>query len=90
MLAAADATRRAVRAGIGRVSGIVRAIAGGRPLAGAQVSFVDGPSTRANARGEWTLSDAPSGTRTLEVRALGYYPERRVVDVVDGAPSVAV
>jgi hypothetical protein len=51
---------------------------------------VDGPRTRTNERGEWTLVDAPPGTRTLEVRALGYYPERRAVDVVAGVPAVRV
>lgn len=88
-IAASDSAHRATRTGTGRVSGVVRA-AGGRPLAGAQVSIADGPSTRANERGEFTLGDAPLGTRTIEVRALGYYPEHRIVDVVEGAPPVAV
>ncbi|MEQ1693104.1 MAG: Plug domain-containing protein, partial [Gemmatimonas sp.] len=30
------------------------------------------------------------GTRTLEVRAVGYYPERRAIDVVDGTAPVNV
>ena len=62
----------------------------GRPLAGAQVGIVGGPQVRANARGEWTLTDAPSGTRTLETRALGYYAQRQIVDVVEGAADVHV
>jgi len=84
-----QALRRA-RTGDGRVSGTVVTSADGTPLAGALVSINDGPETRANERGEWTLSDAPLGTRMLEVRALGYYPERRRVDVIPGAPSVHV
>ncbi len=96
---AADTTRRAdslappsrrVHLGDGRLSGTVLAAEGGRPLSGAQVGIVDGPRTRANERGEWTLVDAPGGTRMLEVRAVGYYPERRSVDVVAGAAPVSV
>ncbi len=95
-VAAGDTTRRAdslapprrVRVGDGRLSGTVVAAAGGRPLAAAQVGIVDGPRTRANERGEWTLAGAPAGTRMLEVRAVGYYPERRSVNVVTDAPPV--
>ncbi|HET6703085.1 MAG TPA: TonB-dependent receptor [Gemmatimonadaceae bacterium] len=71
----------------GRLSGVVTAV-GGTPLAEAQVAISDGRETRANERGEWTLADVPLGTRMLEVRAVGYYPERRVVDVVVGAPPI--
>jgi hypothetical protein len=95
----ADTTKRAdsltlpprrVRMGDGRVSGTVVGAAGGQPLAGAQASIVDGPQTRANERGEFTLTDAPLGTRMLEVRAVGYYPVRRRVDIVTGAVPVHV
>lgn len=48
----------------------------------------DGPETSANERGEWTLTNAPFGTRTLEVRAVGYFPARSAVDVVAGAGSI--
>jgi hypothetical protein len=78
------------RAGSGRVSGVVRTAVEGRPLPGAQVSMIDGPETRANERGEWTLADAPGGTRMLEVRAIGYYPRRLPADVVEDAPPVRV
>lgn len=81
---------RRIHLGNGVVSGTVVAVEGGKPLPNAQVSITDGPQTRANERGEWTISDAPVGTRMLEVRALGYYPERRRVDVVSGAPPVRV
>lgn len=84
------APSRQVHMGDGRLSGTVVAVSDGRPLAGAQVSILDGPQTRANERGEWTLVDAPTGTRMLEVRALGYYPTRLRVDVVAGAPPVRV
>jgi hypothetical protein len=86
---------RAVRArrvllGDGRLGGTVLAAAAGTPLAGAVVRLVNGPETRTDARGEWTLADLPAGTRMLEVRAVGFYPERRAVDVVGGAPPVRV
>ena len=64
--------------------------AAGKPLPGAQVSITNGPETRTNERGEWTIADAPVGTRMLEARALGYYPDRRRVDVIAGAPLVHV
>jgi hypothetical protein len=59
-------------------------------LEGAQVGIYSGPQTRANERGEWTLADAPAGTRMLEVRAVGYYPVRHRVDVVAGAAPIRV
>lgn len=68
-----------------RLSGTVTATAGGRPLSGAFVAIAGGPSAQANAQGEWAIPDAPLGTRTLEVRAIGYYPVRRAIDVVNGA-----
>ena len=84
----ARASRRTHR-GNGRLSGTVFT-SGGKPLPGAAVSIVDGPDTRSNERGEWALVDAPPGTRMLEVRALGFYPDRRRVDVIAGAPLVHV
>jgi hypothetical protein len=80
----------AIAHGDGRLSGTVVALVGGAPLAGAQVGIANGPQTRANERGEWTLVNAPTGTRTLEVRAVGHYPERRSVDVIAGAPPLRV
>ncbi|WP_309672882.1 carboxypeptidase-like regulatory domain-containing protein [Gemmatimonas sp.] len=87
--AGADSTRR-VHVGEGRLSGIVGTTTDGRLLSGAQISIVDGPQTRSNARGEWALTDAPPGTRMLEVRAVGYYPERRAVDIVDSIAPLRV
>lgn len=81
---------RARHIGEGRLTGSVVTVADGSPLAGAMVSITDGPETRANERGEWTLQNAPVGTRMLEVRALGYYPDRRRVDIVTGGAPVRV
>lgn len=86
----APISARRVRIGDGLLSGTVVAASAGKPLAGAIVSIADGPQTLANARGEWTLAQAPVGTRILEVRALGYYPERRPVNVVVGAAPIRV
>jgi hypothetical protein len=73
-----------------RLSGIVFSASDGRPLAGAHLSIANGPRTQTNERGEWTLSGAPEGTRTLEVRALGYYPMRIPVHVIAGVPPMPV
>ncbi len=86
---AADSARK-IHVGDGRLSGVVRTSTDDRPLGGAQIGIVGGPNTRSNARGEWTLTDAPSGTRMLEVRAVGYYPERRAVDIVDSIAPMRV
>ena len=79
-----------VRTGSGHLSGIVVASSDETPLVGALVSINDGPETHTNAAGEWTIVDAPVGTRMIEVRALGYAPARRRVDIIDGAPKVRV
>ena len=76
--------------GDGRLSGSVVAAMGGQPLVGAGVSVAGGPQTRANERGDWTLVGVPTGTRMLEVRAIGYYPDRRAVHVVPAAAPVRV
>lgn len=81
---------RRIRRGAGRLRGTVVTADGNRPLPGALVRITDGPQTRANDRGEWTLVDAPTGTRVLEVRAIGYFPVQRPVDVVAGAAPVTV
>lgn len=80
---------RRLRRGDGHLTGTV-VTAQGQPLAGAIVNLLDGPRTRTNDRGQWTLVDAPLGTRVLEVRAISYYPDRRAVDVVAGAAPVRV
>jgi hypothetical protein len=82
--------RQQVHVGDGRVSGVVLTKEGTAPLAGAVVRLDNGPQARTNAQGEWSISNAPAGTRRLEIRAVGHYPERRTVDVIDGAPPVRV
>ena len=79
-----------VHLGTGTISGTVYASAGGRPLINAWVGITDGPEARTDDHGDWTISNAPVGTRMLEVRALGFYPDRRFVDIIDGAPRVRI
>ena len=79
-----------VHLGDARLTGTVVAIDGGKPLVGAVVGIKNGPQTRANDRGFWTLLNVPPGSRTLEVRALGHVPVRRSVDVIEGAPPIRV
>lgn len=81
---------RILRSGEGRISGTVMSADYKRPLAGAIVHLSDGPTARADERGMWTLANAPLGTRVLEVRSVGYYPDRRAVHVVGGMPPVQV
>lgn len=93
-LAAGDTAQRAATPRVAdpsanrRLSGVVLTRDGGLPIVGAEVKLVDGLQVRSNARGEWSMADVPVGTRMLEMRAVGYYPERRVVDVVEGIAPV--
>lgn len=70
--------------GTARVIGTVRDSAG-RPVRGARVN-VRGASaeTIAGADGAFTLGGLPAGTRTLEVRALGFVLQRVPVDLAAG------
>lgn len=81
---------RRIRTGDGRVSGTVVTIVGAKPLPGARVSIANGPQVLTNERGEFSLTNAPVGTRVLDVRAVGYYPEHRQVDVVASTAPVRV
>jgi carboxypeptidase family protein len=81
---------RLLHAGAGRLSGTVVNSVDGQPVAGARVGIANGPQARANERGEWTIADAPAGTRVLEVRGVGFYPVRIPVHVLDDAAPVRV
>ena len=88
--AASPSNTRRIHYGDGRVSGVVYAYTDGRPISDAIVNIVDGPETRTDADGKWSIGDAPAGTRMIEIHALGYYPDRRFVNVVRDAPPVRV
>ncbi len=79
---------RRIHVGNARISGTVVAAVDSKALGGAVVGIIDGPQVRANERGEWAITNAPSGTRTLEVRALGYYPVRKIINIVKTAPPI--
>lgn len=71
-----------------RLTGTVIAAVGNRPVPNAVVSFGPGLEARTNERGEWAVAEVQIGTRMLDVRALGFYPDRRAFDVVPGAAPV--
>ena len=73
-----------------RITGTVLAGVSGAPIAGAQVRIANGAEARTDERGAWSISAAASGTRSIEVRALGYYPDRATVDVWSEAAPVVV
>jgi hypothetical protein len=81
---------RVTRSGDGRTSGTVVSAETKRPLSGAIVRVSEGATTRTDGGGSFVLANAPLGTRTLEVRAVGHYPERRAVHVVEGMPPTRV
>jgi len=64
----------------------------GRPLASARVSLEGSDAVgTTNDRGEFALSGLPSGSQTLNARALGFLPERRTVHLLVGhAPNEVV
>jgi hypothetical protein len=74
----------------GRLAGTVLSAATGEPVGGAQVAVAGAGPIRANAQGEWAFGDLPLGTRIIEVRALGFYPERRGVHVTVAARPIRV
>lgn len=77
-----------MRTGTTRISGVVLRQGNGRPLENASVRILNGPATRTNAKGEFVIENAPAGTRQLDVRAVGFYPQRTALNVLDDAPSV--
>lgn len=83
-------TRQRVRSGDGRITGRIVSADSSRAVAGAIVAIRNGPETRANDRGEFTLTGSPVGTQMIDVRAVGYYPARRAVNVLAGAAPIRV
>lgn len=67
----------------GRVVG-----AAGRPVAGARVMvWGTGVEATSDENGQFALGSLPGGTHTLEVRAVGFTPVQRPVDIVQGTPG---
>ena len=78
------------RTGTGRISGMVLAAVGARPLKGARVGIRNGPSTSSDAQGAFTLTGVPTGTRMLQVRAVTYAPVDVPVDIVEGLAPLRI
>lgn len=75
--------------GRGRLRGVVRT-ANGQPLAGARlVMWGSDIQATSNAQGQFNMKELPSGTYTLESRAVGFLPVRVPVDIPEGAEGVA-
>jgi hypothetical protein len=74
----------------GRLSGTVLSATSGKPIGGAQVILGAAPPVRSNAQGEWAITNLPQGTRSIEIRAVGFYPERRGVNITAEGVSLQV
>lgn len=76
------ASRPAVAQGTGTIRGTIVDAATRRPLADVQVSIAGTRiGTVSSAAGEFTLPNAPAGSRTLNFRRLGFSPVSRTVEV---------
>jgi hypothetical protein len=76
--------------GEGEVRGTVQTV-DGRPLANALVGLRStGLETRTDNAGRFVLAATPTGTWTLDVRALGYAPQQQPVDLVPGDTAAQV
>lgn len=74
--------------GRGMVRGVVRR-PDGAALAGARLTVLgSGIEDTTTSLGAYGMQSLPSGTQTLEVRALGYLPARQPVDIMEGGETV--
>lgn len=74
-----------VRRGLGTLRGRVTG-PGGAPLPNVAVVVWGAESpARSDSAGYWQLRQLPTGTHTVEIRALGYQPERQIVDIGDAS-----
>jgi Carboxypeptidase regulatory-like domain/TonB-dependent Receptor Plug Domain len=82
--AARPATAATARRGKAVVRGFVRTL-DGRPIANAIVRVLgSGSQVRSAGDGAYTVTDAASGTQSLEARAIGYAPYRMPVTLRNG------
>jgi hypothetical protein len=81
-----DSRRPPLRSGNARYRIVVRSLSG-RPVPNARARTLGHGFVLTDARGSAVLDSLPGGSQTLEVFAVGYVPERRVVEVGgEGAP----
>lgn len=88
--ASADSMPRSstVLRGAGTVRGVVRR-PDGAPLVGARVAIMgSGVEDTTTSMGAYRMRELPTGTYTLDVRALGYLPVRQAVDIMEEGESV--
>lgn len=86
---ASDSVRVTTRVarGDGVLRGTVRR-SNGSPLEGARLLvWGTGIEVVSGAGGQFSMPDLPTGTHTLEVRALGFLPVRRPVDILADTPG---
>jgi hypothetical protein len=85
-----DTVITAYRRGTGRLNG--RMTRSGVPFPGAIATmWGTGLEVRSDQAGSYTLSRLPLGTHTVEMRAVGYEPIRRIVDVLpEDVSAIAV
>jgi hypothetical protein len=81
-----------VHRGTSRLQGTILRAGTNAPLGGARVTIVgSGVVATSDERGSFTLAGLPGGTQMLDARAVGYLPERRVVDLIAGkAPALTI
>lgn len=70
--------------------GVVRTAAG-QPIEGARIR-VSGTSLEVltDPRGAFALDSVPGGTRSVETRKIGFWPDRRLADIAPGMPPVEI
>ena len=60
----------------------------GRPVANARVRRVNGRIVITDARGVAVIDSLPLGKQVIDISAIGYEPEQRILDVRAGAGSI--
>lgn len=73
----------------GTIAGTVTDASTGLPLAGASVGTDTGQTTTTAADGTYSISNVPTGTRSVTASASGYQSETQSVSVLDGQSSTA-
>lgn len=78
------ARSRVIRRGTAQITGSVRNKEG-HPIKSARLHIADsGVEAVTDDQGRFVVTGAPGGTQSVEVRAIGYYPGERTIDLVGG------